>query len=152
MLKYRLYDVDVVIRKTLVYGDAVPALLGATYVFVVIGLQTLLASLDRGGLDARSSRLDASRTRGALPAVSRCWSPAPRLTGRFYRRHSEAQRALAAFIPRFASRPHWKASASISRSWSRRRSSRHWSRAGSASLLKRSRVPRTRLNQLVRGR
>lgn len=44
ILKYRLYDIDVVINRTLVYG-ALTAILAATYLAIVVVLQQALGSL-----------------------------------------------------------------------------------------------------------
>ncbi len=43
MLKYRLYDIDVVISRTLVYG-ALAAFITAVYVGIVVGIGTLIGS------------------------------------------------------------------------------------------------------------
>jgi signal transduction histidine kinase len=43
MLKYRLYDIDVVINRTLVYG-ALAAFITAVYVGIVVGIGTLVGS------------------------------------------------------------------------------------------------------------
>ncbi len=47
VLRYRLYEIDVIIRRTLVYGT-LSALLAGTYVAVVIGLQALFSSFAGG--------------------------------------------------------------------------------------------------------
>ncbi len=47
ILRYRLYDIDVVIRRTLIYG-AVVAILGALYVALVLGLQSILSNIIGG--------------------------------------------------------------------------------------------------------
>ncbi len=47
ILRYRLYDIDVVIRRTLVYG-AVVAILGSLYVAFVLGLQSVLSGITGG--------------------------------------------------------------------------------------------------------
>lgn len=44
ILRYRLYDIDVVIRRTLVYG-AVVAILGGLYIALVLGLQSILSGI-----------------------------------------------------------------------------------------------------------
>ena len=42
ILRHRLYDIDIVIRRTIVYG-ALVTILGALYVALVLGLQTVLS-------------------------------------------------------------------------------------------------------------
>jgi hypothetical protein len=92
MLKYRLYDVDVVIRKTLVYG-ALSAVLAATYVGVVVGMQALLQPLTEGSdLAIAVSTLVVAAL--FLPLRSRVQRVVDR---RFYRRRYDAQRTLEAF-------------------------------------------------------
>lgn len=47
ILRYRLYDIDVVIRRTVVYG-ALVTILGGLYVALVLGLQTVLSQFSGG--------------------------------------------------------------------------------------------------------
>ncbi|MEO5634919.1 hypothetical protein [Gaiella sp.] len=92
MLKYRLYDVDVVIRKTLVYVP-LTIMLGAAYVGVVIGLQALLQPLT-GGSDLAIAASTLIVAALFLPVRSRVQRFVDR---RFYRRRYDAQRTLEAF-------------------------------------------------------
>jgi hypothetical protein len=47
ILRYRLYDIDVVIRRTVVYGVVV-AILGALYASLVLGLQSIFSGMTGG--------------------------------------------------------------------------------------------------------
>ena len=47
ILRYRLYDIDIVIRRTLVYGVVV-AILGGIYVALVVALQSILSQIIGG--------------------------------------------------------------------------------------------------------
>jgi hypothetical protein len=95
IFKYRLYDIDILINRTLVYG-AITATLGATYWTTVLGLQGLLSSLTVGSefAVALSTLLVAALfhpiRRRAQDAVDR----------RFYRARYDATRAVDAFVER----------------------------------------------------
>ena len=92
MLKYRLYDVDRLINKTLVYG-ALTAVLGAAYFGLVLAGQALSSSFAGGSnlAIAVSTLLVAALF---LPLRSRLQRFVDR---RFYRRRYDAQRTLERF-------------------------------------------------------
>ncbi len=92
MLKYRLYDVDVVIRKTLVYG-VLSAVLVATYVGLVIAAQAALDPVT-GGSDLAIAVSTLVVAALFLPFRRRVQGFVDR---RFYRRRYDAQRTLEAF-------------------------------------------------------
>jgi hypothetical protein len=95
LFKYRLYDVDRVINRTLVYG-ASTALLGGAYVGLVLASDALFASLARGSsLAVALSTLVAAAL--FLPVRARVQRFVDR---RFYRRRYDAQRTLEDFSAR----------------------------------------------------
>jgi hypothetical protein len=94
ILRYRLYDIDLVINRTLVYGS-LTVLLGAVYVAGVVGLPMLVP------LAAGNDLVVAGSTLG----VAALFSPLRRrvqgfVDRRFYRRRYDAQRTVDAFAAR----------------------------------------------------
>ncbi|MGH8958728.1 MAG: hypothetical protein ACRDVK_08635, partial [Acidimicrobiia bacterium] len=94
ILRYRLYDIDLVINRTLVYG-ILTLLLGAVYVGGVLGLPTLLPREEDNDLVVAGSTL----------AVAALFSPLRRrvqgfVDRRFYRFRYDAQRTIEVFSSR----------------------------------------------------
>jgi hypothetical protein len=92
MFKYRLYDVDRVISRTLVYG-VLTAILGAAYLGLVLAGQVLFSSF-AGGSNLAIAVSTLAVAALFLPARSRVQRLVDR---RFYRRRYDAQRTLDAF-------------------------------------------------------
>jgi len=95
ILRYRLYDIDVVIRRTLVYGVVV-AILGATYGALVLALQGLLSGL------TGSETVPVALSTLAIAAL---FGPLRRrvrdgVDRRFFRSHYDTQRILDTFSAR----------------------------------------------------
>lgn len=93
IMRYRLYDIDLIIRRTLVYS-ILTALLALTYWGGVVGLQALLRPVTGEGNDLAIV--------ATTLAVAALFLPLRRLIQRFidrrfYRRKYDAARTLAAF-------------------------------------------------------
>ncbi len=93
ILKYRLYDIDVLINRTLVYGS-LTVLLVATYFGGVVGLQNAFRALTGEG----STLADVASTL----AIAALFNPLRRrvqgfVDRRFYRRKYDAAKTLEAF-------------------------------------------------------
>ena len=96
ILRYRLWDVDALINKALVYGG-LSGILGALYAGLIIGLENLAGTITGGQTTRQPVVLVVSTLAIAalfLPVRSRIQSLIDR---RFYRKKYDAEKMLAAF-------------------------------------------------------
>ena len=98
ILRHRLYDIDLLINRTLVYG-ALSVVLAATYLFSVLAFETVLRPVTAG------SEVAVALSTLAVVAL---FAPLRRriqiaVDRRFYRARYDAVRALDAFAGRLAS-------------------------------------------------
>ena len=96
VLKYRLYDIDLLINRALVYGS-LTAMLAVVYVGSVVGLQATLRALT--GQESTLAVVASTLVIAALfnPLRRRVQALVDR---RFYRRKYDAAKTLAAFSAR----------------------------------------------------
>ncbi|HLW01549.1 MAG TPA: hypothetical protein VKT82_23030 [Ktedonobacterales bacterium] len=95
ILRYRLWDIDTIINRALVYAS-LTALLGALYAGLIIGLVSLASAITGTTADEPVALVIATLAIAALfqPVRSRIQAIIDR---RFYRRKYDAEKMLAAF-------------------------------------------------------
>jgi hypothetical protein len=94
MLKYRLYDIDLVINRTLVYG-ALTALLALAYFAIVVALQNVIPGAGDSDLTIAGSTLAVAALFRPLRARVQGF-----IDRRFYRSKVDAQRTMESFSSR----------------------------------------------------
>jgi hypothetical protein len=101
MLKYRLYDIDLLINRTFVYG-ALTALLAAGYFATIMALERIGNLVFQVPFRAVFGQTSALATVGATLAMAALFNPLRRriqsfIDRRFYRRKYDARKTLEAF-------------------------------------------------------
>jgi hypothetical protein len=93
ILRYRLYDIDLLINRALVYGP-LTVLLAAAYVGSVVGLQAFFRAIT--GQESTLTIVASTLAIAALFGPLRRWVQAS-VDRRFYRRKYDARKTLDAF-------------------------------------------------------
>jgi hypothetical protein len=101
VLRYRLYDIDHIINRTLVYG-ALTALLAAGYIATIMALQGISSLVFQAPFRAFLGQESALATVAATLAMAALFNPLRRrlqsfIDRRFYRRKYDAKKTLEAF-------------------------------------------------------
>jgi hypothetical protein len=104
ILRYRLYDLDALLNRTLVYGT-LTTVLAAGYAGIVLAVGAVLARVGVSGADLRGGRVSSLAVAVATLAVAAMFQPARRrvqglVDRRFNRRRYDAGRTIAAFAAR----------------------------------------------------
>jgi hypothetical protein len=94
IMRYRLYDIDRILNRTLVYG-VLTALLAAAYLGIVVALQSVIPGADDSDLTVAASTLAVAALFGPLRRRVQRF-----IDRRFYRRKVDAQRTLESFSSR----------------------------------------------------
>jgi hypothetical protein len=102
ILKYRLYDIDHIINRTLVYG-ALTALLAAGYIATIMVLQGIGSLVFQAPFRAFLGQESALATIAATLAMAALFNPLRHriqwfIDRRFYRRKYDARKTLEAFL------------------------------------------------------
>jgi hypothetical protein len=101
MLRYRLYDIDVIINRTLVYG-ALTAVLAAGYFATIMALERFVSLVFQVPFRALTGQESALATVAATLAMAALFNPLRRrvqsfIDRRFYRRKYDARKTLESF-------------------------------------------------------
>jgi hypothetical protein len=94
ILRYRLYDIDVIVNKTLVYGG-LTLVLALAYLAIVVALQNVIPGAGESDLTIAGSTLAVAALFRPLRARVQGF-----IDRRFYRHKYDAQRTLEAFSSR----------------------------------------------------
>ena len=94
ILRYRLYDIDLIINRTLVYGS-LTTLLAVAYIGIVVTLQNVIPGADDSDLTIAGSTLAVAALFRPLRARVKSF-----IDRRFYRRKVDAQETLESFSSR----------------------------------------------------